>query len=288
MESQVVDFDERIIKRKNVENAINRYCLERPKHRPARSAFLMWNDELLPAKYILRLAFRDATGFMPKSETLTGGRASNRVLKDLGFETLYEKPERRSRNRNPIKNARRAALRRILEKRYGHVETEWKNPLISVPDLIQGVGIDGHLSRILEALTNYRDREIKGREGHKLAFDFFVSETSLPIEFDERQHFTPLRAVSLENYPINASLGFSRDKWIRLSKEIRAGDNSPAYRDEQRALYDSIRDLMAPKIGLLPVVRIFEEDVEWEREGQNSAEGKLFLAHVEKIIHGNR
>jgi len=283
-----VDFDERLIQRKHVEKAIARYCRERPKHRPARSAFLIWNKERLPAKYILRLAFYATTGCMPKPETLTGGKASVRVLKDLGFQTCYEKLERRSLNRNPIKSARRAALKRILEKRYGYVETEWKSPLIFVPDLAEGIGMNSNISRIVEALTNYRGIKIKGRKGHKLAFDFFIPQVNLPIEFDERQHFTPLRGVSLQNYPVNARLGFPRDKWLQLSKKIRAGDNSPAYRDEQRALYDSIRDLMAPQIGLLPVVRVFEEDVEWERKVQDCVEGKLFLAQVETIIRDSR
>lgn len=256
-----MDFDERVIRRKNVENAIKRYCRERPKHRPARSAFLVWRGELLPSKYILRFAFQDATGFMPKPETLTGGKTSNRVLMALGFETRYEKPDKPSGNRNPIKSARRAALKRVLEKRYGHVETEWKSPLISVPDLIERTQMSSDIRKIVEALTGFRMMEIRGRKGHKLAFDLFIPKLNLPIEFDERQHFTPLRAVSLRNYPVNARLGFSREKWIRLSDEIRAGDNSPMYRDEQRALYDSIRDLMAPEIGLSPVVRVFEEDM---------------------------
>ncbi|MFA6224079.1 MAG: hypothetical protein WC647_17395 [Desulfomonilaceae bacterium] len=283
-----MDFDERVIRRKHVENAIKRYCLERPKHKPARSAFLLWNGEKLPAKYILRLAFQNATGFMPKPETLTGGEASIRVLKDLGFETCYEEPKRRSANRNPIKSARRAALKGILEKHYGPVEREWKNPLISVPDLVNRRGMDNNINRIFEALRKHRRMEIRGKKGHKLAFDFFIMQLNLPIEFDERQHFTPLRQVSLENYPVYAHLGFPRDRWIQLSKKIRAGDNSPIYRDEQRALYDSIRDLMAPQVGLLPVVRVFEEDVEWERTGENCEEGKRFLVKLETIIRDHR
>lgn len=268
-----MDFDERVIERRHVENAISRYRRERPKHRPARSAFLLWKGERLPAKYILRLAFQDATNFMPKPETLTGGEASIRVLKDLGFETRYEEPKRRSANRNPIKSARRAALKGILEKRYGPVEREWKSPLISVPDLVNRSGMNSDISRIFEALRKHRQMDIKGKKGHKLAFDLFITQVNLPIEFDERQHFSPLRTVSLQNYPVNAPLGFSRDRWKQLSEKIRAGDNSPIYRDEQRALYDSIRDLMAPQIGLLPVVRIFAEDVESERTGENCVEG---------------
>ena len=38
-------------------------------------------------------------------------------------------------------------------------------------------------------------------------------------------------------------LGFSKDRWVALCEEIQAGDNSPIYRDEQRAFYDTVRDI---------------------------------------------
>lgn len=279
-----MDFDERVIKQKNVENAIKRYRLERPKHKPARSAFLLWDGELLPAKYILRLSFYDATGIMPPPETLSGGKASVRVLKELGFEASFKVSENRRPNRNPIKSARRAKLKTVLERHYGNVITEWKNDLIFVPDLSDPSTMNREIKKIFEALNKHRGLDIRGKTGHKLAFDFFVPEVKLSVEFDERQHFTPLRKVSLEEYPANARLGFCKDEWIKLSNSIRAGDNSPIYRDEQRALYDSIRDLMAPQIGLLPVVRVFEEEVAWERTGENCQEAKLFLCRLDHII----
>jgi hypothetical protein len=111
--------------------------------------------------------------------------------------------------------------------------------------------MDAHLKRILDAVEAHRSRRIlKPKTGHRLAFDFYLAGTKVPIEFDERQHFTPLRAVSLRCYPADVVVGFDRDRWIRLSEEIRAGDNDPPWRDEQRAFYDSIRDILAIEAGL--------------------------------------
>ena len=106
----------------------------------------------------------------------------------------------------------------------------------------------------------------------------------LIIEFDERQHFTPLRATSLQFYPSNTPLGFDKTRWIQLANEIQAGDNSPIYRDEQRAFYDSIRDIIAPRIGLQPVVRIFEEDVLWEKEHEQAKNSQKVLFEIQQVI----
>ena len=98
---------------------------------------------------------------------------------------------------------------------------------------------------------------------------------------------SPLRAASLSAYPKGIRLGFDKQRWINLSEKIRAGDNSPIYRDEQRAFYDSIRDITAPQIGLKPVVRIFEEDVLWEKEGDSTDTSKTILQNIQKIIDEN-
>jgi hypothetical protein len=278
-----MDFDERLIKRENVEKAIEKYLRERPKHTKARSAFLLWGGEKQPAKFILRLAFEDATGTFVVPETLTGGKASVRVLESFGFDAVYEKPERISA-KNLVKSARREALKKVLEKRFGLVEKEWKHKDIIVPDLTDRSSMSPILLRILDAIEAHRNKKIKGKKGLNLRFDFHIPKVNLVIEFDERQHFTPLRAVSLLHYPNNVKLGFDKDKWITRSEEIRAGDNDPVYRDEQRAFYDSIRDIMAPQVGLLPVYRIFEEDVKWEKEGDKSKEALVILKQIQFLI----
>jgi hypothetical protein len=282
-EARPMDFDERLIERDQVNAAIRRYCHDRPQHHAARSAFLLWRGEKLPAKYILRLSFEIATGCWPNAETLTGGKAGVRVLTSLGFDAIYEKPKRKSWNRSAVKCARRAALKDILERNYGRIQIEWKCK-IAVPDLVERTSMQAALQQILNAIEAHRSIVVHGRNGHLLAFDLFLEEVDLPIKYDERQHFTPLRAASLRAYPRRACLGFDRARWIRLCDEIRAGDNSPRYRDEQRAFDDSVRDILAPRLGLLPVVRIFEEDVVWEKDGCNSTAAKQILAAIDAMI----
>lgn len=279
-------FDERQLTKGHILKAIERYLVERPKHIPARSAFLLFNDEKLPAKYILKMAFAELTGQMPTGEQITGGRASIRVLQNLGFNTIYEKPPSR-RNRNLIKNERREALKQIIGKRWSIVKPEYKFDEIRVPNFEERNSIEKELLNILDSIEAQRNIKIKGRKNYKLSCDFYLPEVKLIIEFDERQHFTPLRAASLRAYPEGIRLGFDKQWWIDLSEKIRAGDNSPIYRDEQRAFYDSIRDIMAPKIGLKPVVRIFEEDVHWEKEGDSTDAAKKILHDIQQIINEN-
>ncbi len=279
-----MDFDERVIKREHVLEAIEKYLSVPMNHHPAKSAFLIYKDCKLPAKFILRLAFEIATGQMPHPETLTGGKASIRVLRGLGFENaLYEKKNVVGGKRNEIKSARREGFRKALSKLWGHVEVEKKIKEISVPDLKNRSIMDPNLQTILQKIEDHRKISIQGKKHWVLAFDFFLPRIGVAIEYDERQHFTPLRAAALRAYPSNIKLGFDKERWIRLSEEIRAGDNSPIYRDEQRAFYDSIRDILAPRMGLKPVVRIFEEDVKWEIDSPISTKANCILEQIETL-----
>jgi len=279
-----MDFDERVIKKAHVLEAIKKYISTPMNHHPAKSAFLIYKDRKLPAKFLLRLAFEIATGHMPHPETLTGGKASIRVLQGLGFDNaIYEKRNVIGGKRNEIKSARRDALRSALSQRWGPVETEKKIQGIFVPDLKNRSDLDPSLQIILKRIEEHRKISIQGKKNWVLAFDFFLPRFGIAIEFDERQHFTPLRAAALRAYPSEIKLGFDKERWIQLSEEIRAGDNSPIYRDEQRAFYDSVRDILAPRMGLKPVIRIFEEDVKWEIDQTKSPTANCILEKIEAL-----
>jgi hypothetical protein len=215
-------FDERELSRKNVLRAVDRYRSEKPKHHPARSAFLRVDGQLLPAKQILRLAFHDLTGRMPASEQLTGGRASVRVLTNLGFDAIYEKPPPRS-SRNPEKNARRAAFRRALIARFGDANVEERVPALCVPDLRDRGAIDSDLMGVLVAVESLRDVRIQVRKNRALSCDFYLPAHRMIIEFDERQHFTLPRAASLKAYPTAVPLGFDKERWIALCERNSGG-----------------------------------------------------------------
>jgi very-short-patch-repair endonuclease len=281
---KTIDFDERIIQKEHVEAAILRYRSSTLKHHPARSAFLYYDGHELPAKFIIRLAFEKATGHLPSPQTLTGGKASVRVLQGLGFDAQYKKETVIGGKRNKVKNERREAFRKILSEMWGEVELEKKLPGIMVPDLKDRSSMPSTLHNILKVIEAYRGIPVQGQKNYKLAFDFYIPKLKLAIEFDEKQHFTPLRAVALKAYPADINLGFDKQRWIALSEQIRAGDNSPIYRDEQRAFYDAIRDILALQKGLNPVIRIFENDVAWEtEEGAQSSNAQFIIQTIKKF-----
>lgn len=84
----------------------------------------------------------------------------------------------------------------------------------------------------------------------KLEFDFFVPSLNLAFEFDERQHFTEERAVSLECYRGLVQTAFDATKWIQKCSETRAVDADPIWRDWQRAWRDAVRDIRAAEYGV--------------------------------------
>ena len=93
--------------------------------------------------------------------------------------------------------------------------------------------------------------------------DFWVPDPGFIVEFDESQHFTALRKLALSAYPAKHLLGFPAERWIELCEHHDARDNDPRYRDEQRAWYDTLRDLVPTLEGLQPTVRLYARDRVW-------------------------
>ncbi|MSP38256.1 MAG: hypothetical protein EXR70_07170 [Deltaproteobacteria bacterium] len=50
--------------------------------------------------------------------------------------------------------------------------------------------------------------------------------------------------MTLATYPEYFPLGFSRSRWQELRRDIDAKDDQPFDRDERRAWYDTLRDLV--------------------------------------------
>ena len=121
--------------------------------------------------------------------------------------------------------------------------------------------VDKDLIRIKEKLENHRGYTFMSRKV-SLRFDYVFEDEKIIIEFDERQHFTTPRALSLEFYPKDLKFGFKTSIWRKHSDSIQAKDNDPVFRDEQRAYYDSVRDIMASKNGYI-VIRIKYNDFDW-------------------------
>ena len=93
--------------------------------------------------------------------------------------------------------------------------------------------------------------------------DYFVSDPPFIVEFDESQHFSRARLVTLALYPDNLQSGFSLSHWRELCREIDAKDDQPFDRDERRAWYDTLRDLVPSIHQFKPTVRLYAEDFAW-------------------------
>lgn len=93
--------------------------------------------------------------------------------------------------------------------------------------------------------------------------DFFVFDPPFILEFDESQHFSAARLMTLSCYPDTLRLGFSRARWQGLCREINARDDQPIDRDERRAWYDALRDLIPQLHGFRPTIRLFAGDYAW-------------------------
>jgi len=138
--------------------------------------------------------------------------------------------------------------------------------------------LSGPLKSIYSDLCRYRRHTEFISKGRKLLCDIAIPSQHLIIEYDEMQHFTRPRRIALGNYHKDTIIGFDISEWIEYCDTINAKDNSPIYRDEQRAFYDSVRDLLAAKNGY-SVVRIKHGIVDWSKTGS-----ARYLKHILKNI----
>ena len=89
--------------------------------------------------------------------------------------------------------------------------------------------------------------------------DYFISDPPFIVEFDESQHFSRARLITLANFP----LGFSLSRWQDLCRNIDAKDDQPFDRDERRAWYDTLRDRVPCVHDFRPRVPIYAGDYQW-------------------------
>jgi predicted amidohydrolase len=118
------------------------------------------------------------------------------------------------------------------------------------------------LKTIFSALCRHRGHNAFAIGGRRLVCDIIIPSEGLIVEYDERQHFTKPRAIALRLYPQATAIGFDAAEWIAHCDRITAIDNDPQYRDEQRAFYDSVRDILAGANGYR-VVRLKHGTFDW-------------------------
>ena len=151
----------------------------------------------------------------------------------------------------------------LLSNLFGNVERNYNiNLQLNTHQMKKSLHYND-LKCIYSALQNYRNNTEFVRAKKLPNVDFYVKDPGFIVEFDESQHFTPLRKLTLEKYPEELKIGFNRDKWIDLCESINAKDNDPIYRDEQRAWYDTLRDFAPSILNLGPTIRLYSKDCIW-------------------------
>ena len=258
--------------------------------RSAQTTFLVWDGKTYPAKFIRGLAYRLAIGTeLDPLRDYSGGQETVRFFRGLGLPTQHDSPSGPPTTTAvagrakppalepvPVTSVRRLepqkqALADLLRRRFGTVVTEAEFPWLTVP---RRSDMDESIAGIHDALRDMRGRTDFAATGRSLRCDFFVPGERLIVEYDERQHFTLQRAKALEVYPPEVALGFDRDDWIAACRSIRATDPDPPYRDEQRAFYDSLRDILAAR-NAVRLVRLRDGTFDWTGTGTDEHLGGI-------------
>ena len=257
-----------------------------PPRRKGRYYCLVKDGCHYPPKYTVALAHQIATGrFLPSYE-FSGGGESNGFLSKRGFEiadcncgggyrakTLTRRANRTRKRKFVIQQERhsehcpdcKARVRELLVRIYGKClanhRFDWPTHLSSYA----GTQIYSTLRELAAILEKYRGFALKDfvKTETLAACDFWLPDPGFILEFDERQHFTTPRKLTLHAYPDDLALGFSGKQWISHCERHDAKDNDPPFRDEQRAWYDALRDLVPSIEGLQPTVRLYARDMVW-------------------------
>lgn len=261
-----------------------------PLRRKSRGYCLATQGQHLPPKYTVALAHLVATGKLLSADRFSGGQESNDFLRRRGFAVVKcncsgtvrddrpapESPPSPGQMRTiPVEGHSdwhtercsecKSRIRQLLARIYGACvldhRFEWSTGLAAY----EGTSIDPVLREVAEALTGYRGHSIRTfvRRGVLASCDYWVPDPGFIIEFDESQHFTSLRKLALSVYADTHPLRFDARRWMELCEHHNARDNDPQYRDEQRAWYDTLRDLVPPIRALQPTVRLYARDLAW-------------------------
>ncbi|EET85611.1 hypothetical protein CcarbDRAFT_3947 [Clostridium carboxidivorans P7] len=144
---------------------------------------------------------------------------------------------------------------------------------LKTPDIIEE-----DYEKLYKSLSEYRGNKTFAKRNVQLRCDFVCEGEKLIIEYDERQHFSEARKISLLSYP-DISVCFDRQLWIQACNDIKAKDGQPVNRDEVRAYYDSTRDIEASKHGY-KLIRIMHGQIDFEAVGAEEHLKKLLKEYM--------
>ena len=286
-------------------------CITRdgiPPRRKGRGYCLVTNGNHFPPKFTITSAHEIATGEPLPSNRFSGGQESNEFLRCRGFDVTKcscggsvshgrfvaepNPPVRRKRIVAPRRHSERCAdcklqVARLLERIYGicvrNQGFRWQVGLAPY----SATAIGPTLREVARRLKAYRGFSVDEFVRSKMlaGCDYWVPNPGFIVEFDESQHFTIPRKLALSVYADKDYLGFSARRWMELCEHHLARDNNPPDRDEQRAWYDTLRDLIPSIMGLQPTARLFGRDEVWCSLDPNSSKDR---ERFFDLLHGKR
>jgi len=172
----------------------------------------------------------------------------------------------------------------LLAATYGDCRANYQFPWPARSEDYTTTVIGNSLERIRAALGDWRGQRDFIKSARVPPCDFYVSDPPFILEFDESQHFSMARLITLQLYPKMLPLGFSLSRWLDLCREIDAQDNEPIDRDERRAWYDVLRDFVPIVYGFNPTVRFYAGDHEWcSLNAANAEDRQLCRRFFEQI-----
>jgi hypothetical protein len=154
-------------------------------------------------------------------------------------------------------------VRELLAATYGQCRVNHQFRWPARPEDYANTLIADSLQQIRAALGAWRGQRDFIKSALMPPCDFFISAPPFIVEFDESQHFSRARLITLSLYPETIPLGFSLAHWQQLCGEIDARDDQPIDRDERRAWYDTLRDFVPAVHGFEPTIRLYGAETPW-------------------------
>lgn len=154
-------------------------------------------------------------------------------------------------------------MRELLTVIYDDCRVNYQFPWPARPEDYRDSAIGPALHSIRAALAGWRGHDAFIKSAQVPPCDFYISDPPFILEFDESQHFSRARLITLELYPKTLPVKFSLPYWQTLCREIDAADDQPIDRDERRAWYDTLRDLAPLVHGFTPTVRLYAGQYPW-------------------------
>nr|AAU83568.1 conserved hypothetical protein [uncultured archaeon GZfos31B6] len=264
-----------------------------PSSRCSKKFLIEFEGRQYPPKYVVSLANKFANGEELDPSVFNGGQETNDFLKGLGFTIVASSEPEPIPPVEPLQNRHnercpdcKNVVERMLKKIYGDVKPNYRFNIGTNPENFRDTPHYEDLKRIFTNLQNYRGNKNFVYTPTLPNCDYFVPDPGFVVEFDESQHFTIPRKISLLSYPYKSESGFSLGRWAFICDKTRAKDNHPYYRDEQRAWYDTLRDFLPELTGnFKPTVRIYSKGIQWCSLDPNDPDD---VARFKNIIEGRR